>query len=140
MASKSGATAGLHPIGELDDGTPFFSPLGELQMVDDGDRVICHLCGRAMQLLSAEHLRRHGWTPQLYRSMFGLNRSTALCSPAVAERRRAIGSTAASAMREFAADSRTGKNSRAQGGCSSCPMRFSGPARRHWSGGYAAAR
>ena len=42
-------------------------------------------------LLSAEHLRRHGWTPQLYRSTFGLNRSTALCSPAVAVRRRAIG-------------------------------------------------
>src|SRR5437763_1703824 len=36
-------------------------------------------------------LRRHGWTAELYRVTFGLNRSTALCSPAVAERRRAIG-------------------------------------------------
>ena len=91
MVFEPSAATGLHPIGELDDGTPFFAPLGELQVVDDGDRVICHLCGRALQLLSAEHLRRHGWTPQLYRDTFGLNRSTALCSPAVVERRRAIG-------------------------------------------------
>lgn len=91
MMPKADTTAGLHRIGELDDGTPYFALLGELQVVDDGDRVICHLCGRALQLLSAEHLRRHGWTPDLYRSTFGLNRSTALCSPAVAERRRAIG-------------------------------------------------
>lgn len=91
MASKLGTAAGLHPIGELDDGTPFFAPVGELQVVDDGDRVICHLCGRALQLLSAEHLRRHGWTPQLYRDAFGLNRSLGLCSPALAERRRQIG-------------------------------------------------
>lgn len=91
MVSKSAAGAGLRPIGELDDGTPFFAPLGELQVVDDGERVLCHLCGRALRLLSAEHLRRHGWTPQLYRSAFGLNRSTGLCSPSVAARRRAIG-------------------------------------------------
>src|SRR3954452_4392015 len=91
MATKSGATAGFHPIGELDDGTPFFAPLGALQVVDDGQRVICHLCGRALQLLSAEHLRRHGWTAELYRVTFGLNRSPALFPPAVAERRRAIG-------------------------------------------------
>jgi hypothetical protein len=91
VATPSSPAAGVHPIGQLDDGTPFFAPLGELQVVDDGDRVICHLCGRAMQLLSAEHLRRHGWTPQLYRSTFGLNRSTALCSRTLAERRRLIG-------------------------------------------------
>ena len=91
MVSKSAAPADVHSIGELDDGTPFFAPLGELQVIDDGERVTCHLCGRALQLLSAEHLRRHGWTPQLYRATFGLNRSTALCSPAVVERRRAIG-------------------------------------------------
>src|SRR3954453_17157780 len=91
MASKSVATAGFPPIGVLGDGVAFFAPLGELQVVDDGDRVICHLCGRALQLLSTEHLRRHGWTPQLYRDAFGLNRSTALCSPALIERRREIG-------------------------------------------------
>ena len=91
MVSKPTTGADVHPIGQLDDGTPFFAPLGELQVVDDGDRVVCHLCGRALQILSAEHLRRHGWTPQLYRTAFGLNRSTALCSPAVADRRRAIG-------------------------------------------------
>jgi hypothetical protein len=91
MVSESVAPAGVHPIGELDDGTPFFAPLGELQVIDDGERVTCHICGRALQLLSAEHLRRHGWTPQLYRQAFGLNRSTALCSPTVAERRRSIG-------------------------------------------------
>lgn len=87
----SSAAAPARPIGQLDDGTPFLATVGELQVVDDGARVICHLCGRALQLLSAEHLRRHGWTPQLYRRAFGLNRSTGLCSPAVSERRRALG-------------------------------------------------
>src|SRR4051794_40542510 len=73
MRAKTARAVGLHPIGQLDDGTPFFAPLGALQVVDDGERVTCHLCGRALQLLSAAHLRRHGWTPQLYRSTFGLN-------------------------------------------------------------------
>jgi ROS/MUCR transcriptional regulator protein len=89
---KSSASTPVKPIGRLDDGTAYFAPLGELVVIADGERVLCHLCGRALQMLSAEHLRRHGWTPQLYRQAFGLNRSTALCSPAVVERRRAIGS------------------------------------------------
>lgn len=91
MVPASSPGAAPRALGALDDGTPFFAPLGELQVVDDGERVVCHLCGRALQLLSAEHLRRHGWTSGLYREAFGLNRSTGLCSPALASRRRAIG-------------------------------------------------
>ncbi len=36
---------------------------GELLIVDDGRRVVCHLCGRALAWLGAAHLRAHGWTP-----------------------------------------------------------------------------
>lgn len=79
------------PVGMLPDGTEYFVPLGRLEFVDDGRRVLCHLCGRPLRLLSTTHLRQHGWTPQEYREAFGLNRSTPLCAPAVSERRRVIG-------------------------------------------------
>jgi hypothetical protein len=32
------------PVGHLEDGTPIYAPIGE--MLQDGDRVRCHLCGR----------------------------------------------------------------------------------------------
>jgi hypothetical protein len=73
------------------DGTEYFVPLGRLEFVDDDRRVLCQLCARPLRLLSATHLRQHGWTPQDYRQAFGLNRSTPLCAPAVSERRRVLG-------------------------------------------------
>jgi hypothetical protein len=78
-------------LGVLADGTEFYAPLGELEFVDDGTRVRCHLCGEAFRLLSATHLRGHEWTPAQYREAFGLNRGTALCAPAVSEQRRVAG-------------------------------------------------
>jgi hypothetical protein len=30
-----------------------FAPLGRLVVVDDGERVVCHLCGRALAMLGA---------------------------------------------------------------------------------------
>lgn len=71
--------------------TPF-APLGELLAVDGGERVVCHLCGQALAMLGATHLRQqHGWTADAYREAFGLRRGTSLCAPAVTERRRQLG-------------------------------------------------
>jgi hypothetical protein len=68
-----------------------FAPVGELLVVDGGERVVCHLCGRALAMLGATHLRQHGWTAALYREAFGLRRGASLCAPAVIERRRQLG-------------------------------------------------
>src|SRR5450759_2903687 len=66
------------------------APLGELVVVEDGDRVVCHVCGRAFAFLSG-HLGRHHLTAGEYRECFGLGRSTPLCAPAVLARRRELG-------------------------------------------------
>ena len=68
-----------------------FAPVGELLVVDGGERVVCHLCGRALTMLGATHLRQHGWTAALYREAFGLRRGASLCAPAMTERRRLLG-------------------------------------------------
>ncbi len=68
-----------------------FAPVGELLMVDGGERVVCHLCGRALMMLGASLLRQHGWTAALYREAFGLRRGASLCAPAMIERRRLLG-------------------------------------------------
>jgi hypothetical protein len=70
--------------------TPF-APVGELLAVDGGERVVCHVCGRALAMLGATHLRKHGWTADAYREAFGLRRGASLCAPAVTERRRQLG-------------------------------------------------
>jgi predicted transcriptional regulator len=67
-----------------------FAPVGELLIVDAGERVVCHLCGRAFAFLPG-HLPRHGWSAELYREVFGLGRSTSLCAPALQQRRRELG-------------------------------------------------
>ena len=50
--------------GVLDDGTPFYAPIGET--ISDGQRVTCHLCGRALgDATVAGYIRRRradGWT------------------------------------------------------------------------------
>jgi AraC-like DNA-binding protein len=62
-------------VGYLDDGTPYFSPIGEV--VADHSRVICHLCGGAFKSVAA-HLTSHGWTKAQYCEAFGLERSQSL--------------------------------------------------------------
>jgi len=64
--------------GALADGTPFFAPVGEV--VQDGSRVICHLCGRPWRSVTA-HLRAHGWTKAAYCAAFGLERGQSLEGP-----------------------------------------------------------
>lgn len=59
----------------LPDGTPSYAPVGSV--VRDGDRVLCHLCGRWFRSVVA-HLRSHGWHHLAYRETFGLLRSEPL--------------------------------------------------------------
>ena len=76
-ARRSGPA--LRPVvGVLADGTPFYAPIGEV--VVDGARVTCHLCGRSLRSVSA-HLRAHGWTKQAYCAAFGLERGQPLEGP-----------------------------------------------------------
>ena len=73
------ASRALRPVvGVLDDGTPFYAPIGEV--VIDGARVTCHLCGRSLRSVSA-HLRAHGSTKQAYCAAFGLERGQPLEGP-----------------------------------------------------------
>ena len=70
----------VRPVaGALTDGTPYYAPVGEV--VVDGSRVICHLCGRALRSV-VSHLRWHGWTTEQYREAFGLERGQSLEGPA----------------------------------------------------------
>jgi hypothetical protein len=61
--------------GVLEDGTPYFAPIGEL--AESGDKVACHLCGRLFRSVTA-HLRSHRWTKEQYCEAFGLERSQSL--------------------------------------------------------------
>lgn len=60
-------------------------------VVEDGARVVCHVCGDALAAVSAAHARRHGLTLEQYRERFGLNRKASLIAPVLAEKRRAEG-------------------------------------------------
>jgi hypothetical protein len=62
-------------LGRLEDGTSYFSPIG--QVIADDSAVICHLCGRAFRSVAA-HLHSHGWTKTQYCQAFGLERSQSL--------------------------------------------------------------
>src|SRR5712664_1877186 len=65
-------------LGVLDDGRAFYAPMGEV--ITDGTRVICHLCGRALRSVTA-HLRVHGWTKAAYCEAFGLELGQSLEGP-----------------------------------------------------------
>ena len=62
----------------LRDGTAFYAPVGEV--IVDGSRVVCHLCGRSLRSVAA-HLTAHGWTKQEYCEAFGLERRQSLEGP-----------------------------------------------------------
>ncbi|MFB9179118.1 MucR family transcriptional regulator [Dactylosporangium sucinum] len=63
-----------------------FAPVGQLLV--DGDRVCCHLCGRWF-LSVASHLRHHGWTKAQYIEAFGLEIGNPLSGEATRKRRAA---------------------------------------------------
>ena len=69
----------MRPVaGVLADGTTFYAPVGEVAV--DGALVVCHLCGRSLRSVSA-HLRVHGWSADVYREAFGLERRQSLEGP-----------------------------------------------------------
>jgi hypothetical protein len=77
------------PAGRLDDGTPYFAPLGELPLDEDEQQVQCHLCGEWFRAL-APHLRlRHEWDAADYRLAFGLRATRPLQAPERSEQQAA---------------------------------------------------
>jgi len=78
MSAEMISAAPGSPLGELDDGTPYYAPTGEV--IVDGSLVTCHLCGRSLRSVTA-HLRVHGWTKQAYCEAFGLERGQSLEGP-----------------------------------------------------------
>ncbi|MBW0114819.1 hypothetical protein [Pseudonocardia abyssalis] len=71
-------------VGVLDDGTPYFAPVGTVDR--DGSRVRCHLCGGWYRSV-LPHLRKHGWDQLTYRAAFGLERGQSLEGDATRGRR-----------------------------------------------------
>lgn len=62
------------------------APIG--QMLADGERVRCHLCGQWF-LSVASHIRVHGWSKADYITAFGLELGNPLSGPATRRRRSA---------------------------------------------------
>jgi len=80
----------MRPLGSLEDGTPYYAPLGQLPRDPQEDRVQCHLCGEWYRLVGGTHLSRtHGWTLADYRDAFRLPQQTPTCSPGLSQERRA---------------------------------------------------
>ena len=76
------------PIGRLDDGTPIYAPIGE--MLQDGDRVRCHLCGRWLRMVAGQHLiAAHEMTTDEYRELFHLDVTTSTACTETSELKRA---------------------------------------------------
>lgn len=67
-----------------------FAAVGELVAVEDGQRFICHECGRAFASLGS-HVRKHQLTAGQYRELHGLNRQASLDAPALQQRQREVG-------------------------------------------------
>ena len=65
---------------------PTLPRLGEL--LDDGERVCCHVCGEWRRSLSGHVQRTHGMTLDEYRERYQLSRKQGLCSSAVSARLR----------------------------------------------------
>ena len=55
------------------------------EVVTDGCRVQCHLCGKWFKSVAGHVVRKHGWLSDDYREEFGLNRKQALCSKELSE-------------------------------------------------------
>lgn len=65
---------------------PQHAPMGVV--IREGDRVLCHLCGRWFRSVIA-HLPSHGWDHLAYRQAFGLERGQSLEGTATRGRRAA---------------------------------------------------
>jgi hypothetical protein len=79
------------PIGQLADGAPLFTPLGQMAAVDGRRRVRCHACSALLAHVSADHLGRHALTPDTYRSRYGRPCGASLTAPGTAAVKAAEG-------------------------------------------------
>jgi hypothetical protein len=79
------------PLGRLADGTPYFTPLGQLRYDRNIDRVQCHLCGDwFLALAPGQLLLAHRWNHEEDKSAFGLSKSRPLQIPRLLKRRRLV--------------------------------------------------
>ncbi len=78
-------------VGRLEDGTPYFAPLGEMPYDPDEDRVQCHLCGGWYRVVGGTHIIvKHGWTADEYRAAFGLLKQDPTCARGTSGRLRTL--------------------------------------------------
>ena len=69
---------------------PVYGAPGVLTL-DEDDKVVCHVCGKAYNALDHHARQAHGLWPEEYKVLFGLERGRALESPGLRERRRELG-------------------------------------------------
>ena len=75
------------PLGRLPSGEAYWAPIGE--MVCEGDRVRCHLCGRWLKMVGGSHLlSAHGVRLERYREMFRLFGNATTAAPETTARKR----------------------------------------------------
>lgn len=55
---------------------------GRLEVVDDGERLVCHECGQAHRALGTHAWRAHALSADRYRTRYGLPPDTSLLAPA----------------------------------------------------------
>jgi hypothetical protein len=79
------------PLDRLEDGAWLYAPLGQVLIVDGGQRIVCHTCGDALTAITRHHVQRHELDLSGYRERFGLNRKQSLIAPVLAETRRREG-------------------------------------------------
>ena len=58
--------------------------------VDEDDKLICHVCGKAYHSLDHHARLAHDLWPEEYKVLFGLERGRALESPTLRARRRVL--------------------------------------------------
>ncbi|MGO9954394.1 MAG: zinc-ribbon domain-containing protein [Solirubrobacteraceae bacterium] len=88
-SSPESSETGLAPVGRLDDGSPYYAPIGELLRDEDG--AMCHLCGRWLRIVGGAHLTKmHGLDVATYREMFKLASTTPTCSLQQSSARRVV--------------------------------------------------
>ena len=74
-------------VGRLEDGTPFYAPMGQVPYDAYNDRVQCHLCGRWLRQLPGPHLKGlHAMGSDDYRELFRLG-THGRARPSTLERR-----------------------------------------------------
>ena len=80
------ATVGAMRVEEPSWEGPYYGTFGVL--VDDGDRVQCHVCGDWYANLGSHTFHAHGLTADAYRREFGLMQATKLIGPTYRAQRR----------------------------------------------------